>query len=477
MATFYEFDLNDAVLDGIEAMGYEQATPIQELTIPITLSGRDLIACAQTGTGKTAAYLLPTLHRILEQPQHSKIHTLIVSPTRELALQIDNALTGFAYFANVSSIAVYGGGSGESFDREKKALQTGTDIIVATPGRLLAHLNLGYVDFSSIKTLILDEADRMLDMGFYDDIMRIVSHLPKERQTLMFSATMPPRIRQLAAQILHNPEQVNIAISKPAEGIKQIAYCTYNTQKLPLLEHILQSQDLLSVIVFSSTKQNVKNMERELKKLGLSVAAIHSDLEQNEREETLRLFRNREIRIIVATDVLSRGIDIENISMVVNYDVPGDGADYVHRVGRTARAESTGQAVTFINPEDMRRFGAIEQLIGYEVEKGTMPEELGEAPPYTPGKSAPRGDRGGKGGSRGGKPQGNRNRNRDGKNRSEHKNRGEAKPPRTHEAQPANPQPQGENREAGEEKKKKKKRRRKPGNENRQAAPSPAPVS
>lgn len=382
MATFYDFDLTGVVLDGIEAMGYENATPIQELTIPITLSGRDLIACAQTGTGKTAAYLLPILHRIVEQPQHSKIHTLIIAPTRELALQIDNALTGFSYFASVSSIAVYGGGTGESFDREKKALQTGTDIIVATPGRLLAHINLGYVDFKSIKTLILDEADRMLDMGFFDDIMRIVSFLPKERQTLMFSATMPPRIRQLANKILIDPEQVNIAISKPAEGIRQTAYCVYDAQKLTLLEHILQTQDLRSVIVFSSTKQNVKQIERELKQLNLSVAAIHSDLEQTEREQTLLRFRNRDLRIVVATDVLSRGIDIENISMVVNYDVPGDGADYVHRVGRTARAETTGQAITFINPNDMRRFANIEKLIGYEVEKVPLPEGSGEAPPY-----------------------------------------------------------------------------------------------
>jgi ATP-dependent RNA helicase RhlE len=474
MATFYDFDLNDAVLDGIEAMGYEAATPIQELTIPITLSGRDLIACAQTGTGKTAAYLLPTLHRILEQPQHSKIHTLIVSPTRELALQIDNALTGFAYFAKVSSIAVYGGGSGESFDREKKALQTGTDIIVATPGRLLAHLNLGYVDFSSIKTLILDEADRMLDMGFHDDIMRIAAHLPKERQTLMFSATMPPRIRQLAAQILRNPEQVNIAISKPAEGIKQTAYCAYNTQKLQLLEHILQAQKLLSVIVFSSTKSNVKTMERELKKLGLSVAAIHSDLEQNEREDTLQKFRNREIRIIVATDVLSRGIDIENISMVVNYDVPADGADYVHRVGRTARAESTGQAVTFINPEDMRRFGAIEQLIGYEVEKVALPEGYGEAPPYTPGKSAPRGDRGGKGGNRsggGGNKGRSGNSNRGPKDRNRNPN--SYRPPAPASAQPQQQQQPGAENSGDPEKKKRKKRRRKPGGEKQPATTAP----
>ena len=382
MATFYDFGLNDAVLDGIEAMGYQNATPIQEMTIPISITGRDLIACAQTGTGKTAAYLLPTMHRIMEEPDRSHIHTLIIAPTRELALQIDNAVTGFAYFTRISNIAVYGGGSGESFDREKKALSTSTDIIVATPGRLLAHMNLGYVKLGKLKTLILDEADRMLDMGFFDDIMRIINHLPKERQTLMFSATMPPRIRKMSQEILINPESVNIAISKPAEGIKQLAYCVYDTQKIPLLLDLFRNKEFISVIIFSSTKSNVKNMEKELKRLGLSVAAIHSDLEQNEREEVLRNFRNRSLKILVATDVLSRGIDIENISLVINYDVPNDAEDYVHRVGRTARAESKGEAITFITTDDMKRFNDIERLIGYEVEKGVLPAALGEGPPY-----------------------------------------------------------------------------------------------
>ncbi|MBI3509734.1 MAG: DEAD/DEAH box helicase [Bacteroidetes bacterium] len=382
MANFEDFGLDHAVMDGVDAMGYSSATPIQELAIPIIMQGRDIIACAQTGTGKTAAFLLPTMHRILHSENRGSIHTMIISPTRELALQIDNALTGFAYFSGISSIAVYGGGTGESFDREKKALTTGTDIIVATPGRLLSHLNLGYVKLDQLQTLILDEADRMLDMGFNEDIMRIVRMLPKKRQTLMFSATMPSRIRQLAAQILHEPEHVNIAISKPAEKIKQIAYCVYDTQKLPLLLHLLQSKELVSVLIFSSTKQNVKNMEKEMKRLKLDVAAVHSDLEQSEREEVMRRFRHRNIRIIVATDVLSRGIDVENISLVLNYDVPADGEDYVHRVGRTARAESTGEAVTFISPDDMRKFAAIERLIGYEVEKGKVPDELGEVPAY-----------------------------------------------------------------------------------------------
>ncbi len=404
MATFYDFGFDDKVLDGIEAMGYSAATPIQEMTIPLSIVGRDLIACAQTGTGKTAAYLLPTMHRILQEKERNNIHTLIIAPTRELALQIDNAVTGFAYFTGISNIAVYGGGSGESFDKEKKALSTGTDIIVATPGRLLAHMNLGYVKFDKLKTLILDEADRMMDMGFSDDIMRIVNLLPKNRQTLMFSATMPPRIRQLSQSILINPESINIALSKPAEGIKQLAYCVHDMQKVPLLLDIFKSKEFMSVIIFSSTKVNVKNMEKELKRLGLSVAAIHSDLEQNEREEVLRNFRNRNLKILVATDVLSRGIDIENISLVINYDVPGDAEDYIHRVGRTARAESKGEAITFITTDDMKRFNDIERLIGYEVEKGILPTALGEGPPYNKNAKFEKRKSGGFGKSKGGKP-------------------------------------------------------------------------
>ena len=402
MATFYEFGFDDKVLDGIEAMGYTNSTPIQEMTIPISLSGRDLIACAQTGTGKTAAYLLPTMHRILQNKNRAGISTLIISPTRELALQIDNAITGFAYFTGISNIAVYGGGSGESFDKEKKALSTGTDIIVATPGRLLAHMNLGYVKFDKLQTLILDEADRMMDMGFFDDIMRIVNMLPKQRQTLMFSATMPQRIRHMAQQILINPESVNIAMSKPAAGIKQLAYCVYDLQKIPLLLEIFKSQEFISVIVFSSTKVNVKNMEKELKRLGLSVAAIHSDLEQKDREEVLRQFRSRNLKILVATDVLSRGIDIENISLVINFDVPGDAEDYVHRVGRTARAESKGEAITFITTLEMKKFNDIEQLIGYEVEKGVLSKAIGDGPIYDKNAKAERRKPGG--GKKGGRP-------------------------------------------------------------------------
>lgn len=396
MQLFHDFDLDDSVLDGIDAMGYSQATPIQELAIPFLIENRDLIGCAQTGTGKTAAYLLPLMNKILRGDRNG-IQALIVAPTRELALQIDQALTGFAYYCGISSIAVYGGGKGEDFDREKKALTTGCDIIIATPGRLLSHLNLGYVNTAGLNTFILDEADRMLDMGFFEDIMRINGFLPTVKQTVMFSATMPSRIRQMANSLLKNPAEVNIAISKPAAGIKQTAYCVYDAQKVPLLMHILKDAALISVLIFSSTKQNVKNMEKELKKLGLNISAIHSDLEQNEREEVLLRFRNRQLQILVATDVLSRGIDIENISMVINYDVPADGEDYIHRVGRTARAETKGEAVTFVSPDDMRKFGSIERLIGYTVEKGVVPAALGETPVYN---SASRSSGGGKGGKK-----------------------------------------------------------------------------
>ncbi|TND01163.1 MAG: DEAD box-related helicase [Bacteroidetes bacterium] len=402
MSSFYDFGFNDGVLDGIEAMNFDKPTPIQEQTIPLTMSGRDVIGCAQTGTGKTAAYLLPIMHHLLENPNRTGVGALILSPTRELALQIDQAATGFCYFSGLGTRAVYGGGDAVSFENEKKALTKGADIIIATPGRLLAHLNLGYVNFSNLQHLILDEADRMLDMGFFDDIMRIVKGLPENRQTLMFSATMPPRIRQLASKILKNPAQVNIAISKPAEGIVQQAYCTYDTQKIPLLVNLLANDQHVSIIIFSSTKIKVKEIERELKRLKYSAAAIHSDLEQNEREEVLRSFRNRNLRMLVATDVLSRGIDIENISLVINFDVPGDAEDYVHRVGRTARAESTGMAITLINEFDMSRFASIEKLIGYEIPKLPLPGDLGEGPAYNPAAKHFRSFGHGKGGNKGG---------------------------------------------------------------------------
>jgi ATP-dependent RNA helicase RhlE len=379
--TFNDFNLCPDLLEGLEVMGFQMPTPVQEQVIPAVINGKDVIACAQTGTGKTAAYLLPLLHQI---SQNKIPHTsaLIISPTRELAVQIDNAFQGFAYFTHASSIAVYGGNDGMVFDREKKALQQGTSIVIATPGRLLSHLNMGYVKFDQLDTLVLDEADKMLDMGFFDDIARIIKFLPAKRQNLLFSATMPPRIRELTRMILNNPVTINIAISKPAEGVVQEAYLVYNTQKLPLLKQIIVSGKHNSILIFASTKSEVKNLERELQREKLPAKAIHSDLMQNERESVLLAFKNRKINILVATDILSRGIDIENIGLVVNYDVPGDAEDYVHRVGRTARAESTGEAVTFISEKDMSRFAQIETLIGQEVPKLPLPATLGTGPAW-----------------------------------------------------------------------------------------------
>ncbi len=369
-------------------MGYDKPTPIQELAIPLILQNKDLIACAQTGTGKTAAYVLPVLNKIV-QSDHSarKLNTLIIAPTRELAQQIDQQIEGFGYFVGVSSIPVYGGGDGAAWDKQQKALREGADIIIATPGRLLAMLTqAGSVDTSSLQHLILDEADRMLDMGFYDDIMRIITYLPAKRQTLLFSATMPPKIRTLAQRILNEPEQINIALSKPAEGILQQSYLAYDSQKVALLRYLLQEKSHDSIIIFCGTKEKVKELNRELSRSGITIKAFHSDLEQAEREVIMQDFKNKKIQALIGTDILSRGIDVDGISLVVNFDVPPDPEDYIHRIGRTARAENTGTAITFINEKDQRRFFEIESLIGKEIPKLALPASLGEAPLYEPEK-------------------------------------------------------------------------------------------
>jgi ATP-dependent RNA helicase RhlE len=381
--TFDNFSFDQRLLDGLSSMGYTKPTPIQEQTIPIILSGKDLIACAQTGTGKTAAYVLPILNKIV-QTENRHLNTLIISPTRELAQQIDQQIEGFAYFLGVSSIPVYGGGDGATWDLQKNALESGADIIIATPGRLIALLASGAIKLDQLQHLVLDEADRMLDMGFYEDIIRIIKYLPEHRQTLLFSATMPPKIRGLANRILKSPEQVNIAISKPAEGILQQAYVVYDAQKVLLLKHLLKTGTYPSALIFASTKENVKNLDISLHKMGVKAKAIHSDLEQNERETILREYKNKQLSVLIGTDVLSRGIDVEGISLVVNFDVPPDPEDYIHRIGRTARAETTGTAITFINERDMRRFSSIENLIGKEVAKITLPEEIGTGPLYQP---------------------------------------------------------------------------------------------
>ncbi len=380
---FKDFNFETNLQEGLDSMGFETPTPIQEQAIPIIQNNKDLIGCAQTGTGKTAAFLLPILNKLTINPTDST-NTLIVVPTRELALQIDQALQGFSYFTSVSSLAIYGGSDGSVFERERKALTEGANIIIATPGRLMAHLNMGYVKFDKLETLILDEADRMLDMGFVDDILKITTYLPKVKQTLMFSATMAPTIRALATKLLHNPEHISISLAKPAEGVIQGAYLVYDGQKNALIKSLLAGKELTSVIIFVSTKIKVKELERDLQKAHLKAKAIHSDLEQNEREEVLRNFRSKQLQILVATDILSRGIDIEDIGLVINYDVPGDAADYIHRIGRTARASATGVALTFINEWDQQKFLQIETLIGSEVKKLPLPPEIGAGPAYTP---------------------------------------------------------------------------------------------
>lgn len=378
---FSDFHLAAPLEEGIAAMGYEQPSPIQEQAIPIIIDGYDLIGCAQTGTGKTAAFLLPVMHRLLQSKSKGKgSRALIIAPTRELAIQIDQQLEGFGYFAGISSIAVYGGGSGSLFEQEKKALQLGADIIVATPGRLLSHLSLGYVAFSRLEFLILDEADRMLDMGFLPDINRIISYLPTERQTLLFSATMPDSIRKLANSILNKPKHINLSVSKPAAHVLQAAYVAFDNQKIALIQHLITDRDLPLILIFAGTKNSVKDIERALEKLKLNVAAIHSDLDQEQRLDVMNRFKNRQLQILVATDIVSRGIDVDDISLVINYNVPGDAEDYIHRVGRTARAEKTGVAITLINEKEYSNFLRIESLIEAEVRKSPLPESIGEGP-------------------------------------------------------------------------------------------------
>lgn len=395
--TFEELELDYDLLDALDYMGFVDATPIQEQAIPLILEGRDLIACAQTGTGKTAAFILPILNKLAENPT-AHTNTLVICPTRELAIQIEKQVQGFAYFVGVSSIAVYGGSGGDDFAQQKRALTQGSNVIVATPGKLISHLNLGYVKFDNVQHLILDEADRMLDMGFLDDIQKIISYLPKKRQNLMFSATMAPKIRTLANQILTKPETINIALDKPAEGVLQAVYMTYDNQKTRLIHTLLSDKpEYERILIFTSTKRKVFDIARSLKKEGYSVAGISSDLDQDAREKVLLEFKQKAVRILVATDILSRGVDIKDINLVINYDVPGDAADYVHRVGRTARASTTGVALTLVNPDDMYKFSRIEKLIESKIPQVPLPKELGEGPEYkVRGNGGNRNHKGGK---------------------------------------------------------------------------------
>ena len=390
---FSELNLEDSVLDALDAMNFRECTPMQEHTIPVILEGKDLIGVAQTGTGKTAAYLLPVLNQLSKgnYPEDA-INCIIMAPTRELAMQIDQQMEGFSYFMPASSVAVYGGNDGIRFEQEKKGLTLGADVVIATPGRLISHLSLGYVDLSKVSFFILDEADRMLDMGFAEDIMQIVKYLPKERQTIMFSATMPTKIQQLAKTILTNPVEVKLAVSKPAEKIIQAAYICYEAQKLGIIESLFKEQQPERVIIFASSKIKVKEVTKALKRLKLNVGEMHSDLDQSQREAIMHEFRNGRINMLVATDIVARGIDIDDIRLVINYDVPHDSEDYVHRIGRTARANNDGCAITFVSETEQNKFKQIENFLEKEIYKIPVPEELGEAPAYNPRSARPKGN-------------------------------------------------------------------------------------
>ena len=439
---FDELDLEDEILDGLEDMNFHEMTPVQEHTIPVILEGRDIIGCAQTGTGKTAAYTLPLLNKLLlDGNPDNVVKSLIIVPTRELAQQIDQQFQGFSYYAPISTTVVYGGGDGKGWDIQKNGMLSGSDVVIATPGRMIAHLQNSGVDLSHVEYLILDEADRMLDMGFSEDIMKIVSYMPKERQTIMFSATLPPKIRELAKTILRNPAEVNIAISKPNEAIDQSAYICYESQKLGIIRELFAEPTDSKTIIFSSSKLKVKELAHTLKRMKLDVAAMHSDLEQSEREEVMLNFRNNKIRILVATDIVARGIDIEDIGLVLNYDVPHDPEDYIHRIGRTARAAATGSAVTFVSEEEQGKFHQIEKFIERDIRKAELPESVGEGPKYAPDENRGRFGRGGRGGGRpgaGGRGRGGRS-DRSGRN---DRNRRSERPAATAEpaaAQPASP--------------------------------------
>ena len=415
---FYNLDLSDNTLDAIDDMRWTTCTPIQEECIPEILEGKDVLGIAQTGTGKTAAYLLPILSRLDEEnfPADS-INCVIMSPTRELAQQIDQAMQGFSYYMeDVSSVAVYGGNDGNRYEQESRSMKMGADIIIATPGRLISHITMGNVDFSKVSFFVLDEADRMIDMGFYDDILSITKLLPKTCQVIMFSATMPNKIEELAKTILKNPTIIKLAVNKPAEKIKQIACVCHENQKLGALKDIFKKYGHKRVIIFSSSKLKVKDINKTLRSIHINSGEMHSDLSQSERDEVMFMFKSGQIDVLVATDIVARGIDIDDISMVINYDVPHDSEDYVHRIGRTARADHDGIAITLVRGKEVSWFMQIEKFLGYEVEKMPLPQGLGKAPEYKIIK--PKGKNTKK---RGDKPSNNRKRPRRRKSKEQHK--------------------------------------------------------
>ena len=417
---FKKFNLNQSIQDGIDAMQYNEPTPVQAQALPIILKNEDLMGFAQTGTGKTAAFLIPILQK-LDGKTKPGIKCLILVPTRELAQQIEINLTGLGYFTTVSSQAVYGGNQGDLFSAQKNSITSGVDVIIATPGRFLQHENLGYMNLDQVEMLVLDEADRMLDMGFVGDIMKISGLLPKNKQTLLFSATMDGKIKQLAKKLLNEPNEINLAIAKPAEGINQMAFLVYDEFKIPMLEHYLKNQEVKNMIVFASRKVQVDSITRKLSRLGFSVVSMHSDKTQDERNEAMRLFKSGKFSILVATDIVSRGIDIDELSHVVNFDIPNEAADYVHRIGRTARAGKDGAGISFISPDDQIKWTFIEKLIEKDVDKYLTPEEIGKSPAYDPeanrsyGGGNKRNFKGKKNNHRNKKNHSNKNRNKGGK--------------------------------------------------------------
>lgn len=464
---FEDLLTNDDVLDGLWDMHFEECTPIQEAAIPIVMEGKDLLACAQTGTGKTAAYLLPIINELAEggYPE-DQVNCVIMAPTRELAQQIDRQLQGFAYFMPVSGVAIYGGTDGYTYDQQRRSLKSGADVVIATPGRLLAHLSMGYVDLSKVSFFVLDEADRMLDMGFYDDIMQIASHLPKQHQTLLFSATMPPKIQQLSNKLLNDPEEIKLAVSKPAEKIDQKVYECYETQKIPILKHIFTENPPQRVIIFCSSKLNAKALARELRSMKFKVAEMHSDLEQAKRDDVMLDFKAGKVNVIVATDILSRGIDIDDIEMVVNYNVPREAEDYVHRIGRTARADRDGKAVTLLTREENMKMRRIEKLMEMKVPRADMPEGLGEGPAIGKGtdRSGHRGNRDrGRNKSRYRKP--NRDRKKENKPHTPAEQNGEIKPASTDQ----NIEKKAKSRNRNRNRKRNSNRSPKPANETKQS--------
>ena len=458
---FDELDLNDNVLDALYDMRFDTCTPVQEKCIPEILEGHDVLGVAQTGTGKTAAYLLPVLSK-LDDGGYPKdaINCVIMSPTRELAQQIDQAMQGFGYYLQgVSSVAVYGGNDGNRYDQELRSLRMGADVVIATPGRLISHISLGNVDLSKVSFFILDEADRMLDMGFSDDIKTIAAKLPKTCQTIMFSATMPEKIEELAKTLLKNPVEIKLAVSKPAEKIKQEAYVCYETQKMTIIKDIFKAGDLKRVIVFSGSKFKVKQLAASLQQIGVNCGAMHSDLEQAERDDVMFKFKSGQYDVLVATDIVARGIDIDDIEMVINYDVPHDTEDYVHRIGRTARANRDGRAITFVSEEDQYWFQQIEKFLEKVVDKMPLPEGCGEGPEYIklnkPKKKGANGrnNRRGNGGNGEAGKNSAKNRRQKDRDQTSHKrkpnkpNERQEKAPRNNEQQPQ----QGNNQQNGKQ--------------------------